>query len=95
MAGETHLNARLEFLTDSASYFSDKKEIYLEIKDQIALHLDVPTSLIRICGSAYWGRSYVSQELFRPSESDLDIAIIHSNLFVRCLSEVRSLTRVC
>lgn len=93
MKQDSHLNARMEFLTDSAAYFDDKKKIYIEIKDDISSELNIPLSMIRICGSAYWGQSFETALPFRPSESDLDVALINSALFVRCLSEVRQTTR--
>lgn len=93
MAENLHYNSRVEFLTDTASYFYDKKDIYLEIKDVLADELNTPISMVRICGSAYWGHSFVNDTPFRPAESDLDVALINPQLFVACLSEVRQLTR--
>lgn len=84
---------RIEFLTDGAEYFLDKKNIYLDIKDEISSELGVPLSMIKICGSAYWGRSFIKDEPFEPSISDLDVALIDAGLFVKCLSEVREETR--
>jgi hypothetical protein len=87
-----HNKARNEFLTDGAFYFRDKPEVYLAIKDSISSKTGTPTSMIRVCGSAYWGKSFKSGYDFRPSVSDLDIALIDAGLFVTCLSEVRKLT---
>jgi len=92
MTYDPHNIARLEFLTDTAVYFSDKKNTYLELKDDISSELGLPLSEIRICGSAYWGQSFVNGLPFRPAESDLDVALVNGSLFVKCLSEVRQLT---
>ncbi|WYK04079.1 hypothetical protein DWF04_013535 [Cereibacter sphaeroides f. sp. denitrificans] len=92
MTDDPHHKARLEFLTDTAAYFSDKKSIYLELKDEISSELGLPLSEIRICGSAYWGQSFAHDRPFRPAESDLDVALVNGTLFIKCLSEVRQLT---
>lgn len=87
-----HNQARVEFLTDEAFYFKDKKEMYLDIKDHIGKALEVPRSMVRICGSAYWGKRYASGDAFAPGESDLDVALISERLFVQIISEVRAKT---
>jgi hypothetical protein len=84
--------SKQEFLTDRAKYFIDKKPIYLDLKNLIFEASSTPFSMIKICGSAYWGKSFNTELEFRPGESDLDVALIDSSLFVRALSEVRSLT---
>ena len=88
-----HTTARKEFLTDNAVYFADKKDLYLAVKDDISTDLNIPLSLIRICGSAYWGKSFVEERDFVPGDSDLDVALIDQMLYVQCLSEVRQMTR--
>ncbi|UWQ42382.1 hypothetical protein K3718_04645 [Leisingera aquaemixtae] len=93
MSDNNHNTARQEFLTDSAAYFADKKDLYLQVKDDIALELGIPLSMIRICGSAYWGKSFTAGRGFLPGESDLDVALINEALYVQCLSEVRQTTR--
>lgn len=93
MSEDTHSTARREFLTDNAAYFKDKKDLYLLVKDDIASELEIPLSLIRICGSAYWGRSFTKDADFAPGISDLDVALINGDLYVKCLSEVRQVTR--
>lgn len=87
-----HLRTREQFLTDDAAYFRDKKSTYLQIKDDIAAELGIPLSIIRLCGSAYWGYSFTEERPFDPSISDLDIAIIDPTIFIKCLSEVRQMT---
>ena len=49
--------------------------------------------MVRICGSAYWGKSFSLGRDFLPGESDLDVALIDQDLFVRSLMEVRQVTR--
>ncbi|WP_370675564.1 hypothetical protein [Pleomorphomonas sp. PLEO] len=92
MPQDIHLLARQEFLTDKAKYFSDKKELYLEVKDRIAESLGLPLSMIRVCGSAYWGRSYTADRDFLPGDSDLDVALIDQLMYVRAISEARQMT---
>lgn len=79
-------------MLDKAIYFSDKSDLYLEIKDKIAIHTRLPLSMIRVCGSAYWGKSFLTGEDFVAGTSDLDIALISDQMFVRALSEVRAKT---
>ena len=86
------IKSRKEFLLDKAKYFSEKSDLYLEIKDKIAGHTRLPLSMIRICGSAYWGKSFSTEEDFVPGTSDLDVGLVSDQLFVRALSEVRSKT---
>lgn len=92
MSNRQHIVSRQEFLTDDAVYFADKKDIYLNIKEDISINLSIPLSMVRICGSAYWGKSYSTEIDFRPGESDLDVAVISEALYVRCISEVRQIT---
>ena len=82
-----------EFLADRARYFSDKPALYVAIKKDIAKTASVRLQSIRICGSAYWGKSFPSEKDFRPGLSDLDVAIIDETLFVQCLTEARNVTR--
>lgn len=93
MSTDFHSHARREFLTDTAYYFLDKKDLYLEIKDEISLETEVPLSMIRVCGSAYWGRSFSAGRNFLPGESDLDVALVDERLYVRSLTEVRNITK--
>lgn len=85
--------AKYEFLLDEAAYFQDKKDLYLRIKLEIAKYIPADVSEIRICGSAYWGRSFAKDRPFTPGESDLDAAIISPSLYCRCMAEVRDLTK--
>lgn len=87
------LRAREEFLTDGAEYFADKRDVYLNLKEFIASNLLIPLSMIRVCGSAYWGRSFVGDRPFIQGESDLDVAVVDSMLFVGALSETRDVTK--
>jgi hypothetical protein len=84
--------SKQEFLTDNAKYFQDKKDFYLDLKDSIASELNVPLSMLRICGSAYWGKSFSKNVAFQAGVSDLDLALIDPITFVRAISEVRKLT---
>lgn len=84
-----YIKSRKEFLLDGASYFSEKSDLYLDIKDRIAGHTKLPLSMIRVCGSAYWGKSFTTEKDFSPGVSDLDVALVSDQLFVRALSEVR------
>lgn len=92
MSNRSYNQSRQEFLVDNAAYFADKKELYLQIKDEISVELGIPLSMIRICGSAYWGQSFTTSEAFTPGDSDLDVALVSADLYVQCLSEVRQIT---
>jgi hypothetical protein len=39
------------------------------------------------------GYSFIKDRPFRPGDSDLDIAVISADLFVRCLEEANKVTR--
>jgi hypothetical protein len=92
MSGSDFNRAREEFLIDSAQYFFDKKTLYLNLKEYIAGELALPLSMVRVCGSAYWGRSFLTDQPFQAGESDLDVAVIDGSLYVRALSETRQTT---
>ncbi|AXT34478.1 hypothetical protein D1820_05510 [Phaeobacter sp. LSS9] len=83
--------AKHEFLLDQAIYFIDKPDLYLSIKNKMALALGQPGSAIRICGSAYWGKKYRDETPFEPGVSDLDIAIVSPLLFSQCMTEIREI----
>lgn len=85
--------AKNEFLLDGAAYFSDKKELYLTVKQKISTLLPVDISEVRICGSAYWGYRFKDESPFSPGVSDLDVALISPQLFCRCMAEIRQLTK--
>ncbi|WP_143515644.1 hypothetical protein [Pseudooceanicola marinus] len=85
--------AREEFLLDSAHYFADKSDLYLSLKERIAADVYADISDVRICGSAYWGRRFRDESPFLPGVSDLDVAIISPQIFCRCMSEVRDLSK--
>tara|TARA_R110000751_G_scaffold66524_1_gene135839 strand:- start:1157 stop:1693 length:537 start_codon:yes stop_codon:yes gene_type:complete len=87
------IGSQEEFLTDHASYFLDKKSLYLEIKKSISEETNFSLSMIRICGSAYWGKSFKEGRPFTPGVSDLDVAIIDANAYVKLMSETRTVTK--
>lgn len=64
-------------------FLRDKNfDIEFEIKDKISNFFKVPIYSIHFCGSAKTGRSLFKHTDFNPIKSDLDVAIISSELFV-------------
>lgn len=82
-----------EFFTDSAKYFSDKRGLSIEIRSAIAAETSLPLSMIKFCGSAYWGKSFVEGRDFKPGVSDLDVALVSEMLFTKAMSQVRAATK--
>ncbi len=55
--------------------------VEFEICNQVAKYADVPFRALYVVGSAQTGYSYYKQSDFKPKVSDMDLAIIDSNLF--------------
>jgi hypothetical protein len=69
------------YLYDATHAFTNDRERGFDILNEICNHLRVPFSTVRVGGSGQLGYSYFKSHDFSPTVSDLDIAIISSNLF--------------
>lgn len=75
------LISRKIYLSYPTAVFKDKEDIEFEILDKIASEFGIPFTSVQVVGSAKTGYSYVNRTDFKKGESDLDIAIINSELF--------------
>ncbi|MHA4046556.1 hypothetical protein [Bacillus cereus] len=75
--------ARKLFLGYPTSAFKDKEEMGFEILNEIAHYFSIPFYDVHIVGSAKTGSSLYKRTEFTPKESDLDVAIINQNLFLK------------
>ena len=75
--------ARKIFLCYPTNVFVDNEEVGFEILNQISIHFRVPFMSVQVVGSSKVGFSYHQDREFVPGESDLDIAIIDTSLFVK------------
>ncbi len=71
------------FLSFPTSAFIGNEERQFCVLNEIALYFRVPLNSIQIVGSAKTGRSFHKDSVFTSENSDLDVAIIDSNLFLR------------
>lgn len=73
---------RKVYLTYPTYALIDKEEKQYEILNEISLFYNIPINHIQVCGSSKVGQSFHKVSSFTPKISDLDIAIIDSNLFL-------------
>lgn len=85
--------ARKVFLTYPTKAFMGKEELQYEILDEVAEKWGVPITSIHVAGSAQIGVSIHKGTPFTAGTSDLDLAIIDGNLFVRYMEAVLKQTR--
>ena len=79
---------RKVFLTYPTKAFVGSEDQQYAILNEISDHFDVPINSVQITGSAKLGWSLHKKADFRPGESDLDVAIIDSRLFVKHMEMV-------
>lgn len=77
--------ARKVFLTYPTKAFLGDEERQFAILNAVSAHFSVPITCIHVAGSAKLGHSLHKQTAFAPGQSDLDLAIIDSQLFARYL----------
>jgi hypothetical protein len=75
------------FLSCTPAVFKNDLKAWSEIKKRIANHLRIPKHSVLACGSAMIGYSFIKERAFDAKTSDLDIAIVNSELFIRCIEE--------
>lgn len=73
---------RKVYLTYPTSALVDKEEKQYEILNEISQYFKIPINHVQVCGSSKLGQSFHKISTFTPKVSDLDIAIIDSNLFL-------------
>jgi len=84
---------RKVYLTYPTSALVDKEEKQYEILNEISQHFTIPINHIQVCGSSKVGQSFHKVSTFTPKISDLDIAIIDPNLFLKYSELVFSITK--
>lgn len=77
-SGDMAKKLYLSFPTD---VFRNAAEVEFEIINRVANQYRVPISSVHIIGSAKTGFSLIKGTQFKPSISDLDLAIVDSNCF--------------
>ncbi|KES12987.1 hypothetical protein SASC598P14_005750 [Snodgrassella alvi SCGC AB-598-P14] len=69
------------FLIYPSYVFRNNEDLQYNIYKEISEKFKIPITSIQLCGSGKVGYSYYKLRPFDPLQSDLDIAIINSNLF--------------
>lgn len=85
--------ARKIFLSHPTSAFEGNEEKQFEILNEISEFFMIPITNVQIVGSSKIGESLHKKKKFDSKTSDLDIAIIDSNLFIYYTEQVFSITR--
>lgn len=80
------------YLTYPTSALIDREEMQYEILNEISQHFMIPINHIQVCGSSKIGQSFHKVSTFTPKISDLDIAIIDPNLFLKYSELVFTIT---
>lgn len=75
--------ARKIYLCYPTKVFIDREEDAFDILNRISNHFQVQFTNVQVVGSSKTGFSYHQSREFQPGESDLDIAIIDSSLFLK------------
>jgi hypothetical protein len=75
--------ARRVFLGFPTHAFEGNEERQYQIVNRISEHFGIPYTAIQVTGSAKTGYSYFKRKSFDPLTSDLDIAVIDKDLFLR------------
>lgn len=83
---------RKVFLTFPTLALVGDEERQFEISNAISQYFNVPITSIQVVGSAKTGQSFHKPSRFTPKKSDLDVAIIDTDLFVRYSESVYKLT---
>lgn len=85
--------ARKIYLTYPTSALIGLEEIQFEILNEISEFFSIPITSIQVVGSAKIGHSFYKNTKFAAGISDLDIAIIDTNLYVSYVEAVFKLTK--
>lgn len=90
IAAKTPYNeiVRKVFLTFPTQAFVGLEDLQYAILNEVSGYFRVPITSVQITGSAKLGRSLHKRTDFCPGESDLDIAIIDTQLFVNYMELV-------
>jgi len=79
---------RKVYLVYPTKAFIGDEERQYNILNEISCFFEIPIMSVQVAGSAKTGRSFHKQREFKAGNSDLDIAIIDSNLFQKYMEIV-------
>lgn len=85
--------ARRLFMQERAASLHGDQHREFQIKTKVSKFFDISYSSVSFCGSAQIGFSIHKNRLFVPGESDLDIAIIDTNLYQKAWIDIITTTR--
>jgi len=103
-----HLESIEEDINNNAPYLNIVRKVYLTyptkalignekrqyyILNEISEYFNIPIMNIQVCGSAKTGYSFHKKTQFSAATSDLDIAIVDSNLFLTYTEWVFKITK--
>lgn len=76
---------RKVFLTYPTKAFVGAEEREFEILNAVSIYCEVPITCVQVVGSAKIGSSIHKNTKFTPGQSDLDLAIINDQLYLKFL----------
>ncbi len=79
---------RRVYCDQSSFELPEKHRVEFEIKEKVADYYAIDFNSVLICGSAHLGFSPNKETIFEIGKSDIDIAIVDSNLFQHIWSTV-------
>jgi hypothetical protein len=92
-AGQPHNEiARKVFLSYPTRVFVGREELQYEILNEVAKFFGVPFTSVQVAGSAKLGYSVFKKTDFVAGSSDLDLAVIDTQLFARYFDLVFNMT---
>lgn len=84
---------RKVYLAYPTKAFIGDEERQFHILNDISSHFSIPIMSVQVAGSAKIGKSFHKKTDFIPGDSDLDVAIIDSNLFRKYMEMVFDVTK--
>lgn len=76
------------YLSNFPACFQGNEHRWHQLKMRVASHFSIELASIKLAGSGHLGQSAFKKTPYNPQRSDLDLAIISSNLFSKYLSWV-------
>ncbi|MDR6803136.1 hypothetical protein J2Y45_000406 [Dyadobacter sp. BE34] len=85
--------ARKIFITHPTSAFIENEEKQFDILDEVSQFFKIPITHVHVVGSSKIGQSLHKKTKFTLGKSDLDIALVDSNLFIYYSEMIYTITR--
>lgn len=85
--------ARRLFMTERPAALHRQEDREFKIKTEVSKFFEIPYAGVAFCGSGQLGLSVHKNTLFKPGQSDLDVACISTELFQKAWMDIIASTR--